>query len=91
MLRDQYGSREKPEKDETRIRYHKNFKFFHILEDEIDALKKALARFINDLNQLIDALNNLDFDAFKFQAQLTREVISSYERATELMEGFSFV
>ncbi len=90
MLRDQYGSREKPGQDETRIRYFKNFKFFRMLENEIDALKKALARFINDLNQLIDMLNDLDFDAFKFQGQLTREVISSYERATELMEGFTF-
>ncbi len=90
LLRDQYGSRENPAQDETRIRYYKGFKFFRQLEQEIDALRKALGRFINDLNHLIDKLNELDFDSFKFQAQLTREVISSYERATELLEGFQF-
>ncbi|APF19745.1 DNA polymerase III, epsilon subunit [Caldithrix abyssi DSM 13497] len=90
MLRDQYGSREDPGAEETRIRYHKGFKYFRLLEDEIDQLRKALGRFINDLNQLIDKLNDLDFDSFKFQAQLTREVISSYDRAKELLEGFNF-
>ncbi len=90
MLRDQFGSREDPGTEETRIRYHKKFKFFRILEHEIDELRKALARFINDLNQLIDRLNDLDFNSFKFQAQLTREIISSYDRAKELLESFTF-
>ncbi len=90
MLRDQYGSREAPGRDESKIRYHKGFKFFKRLENEIDDLQKALRRLINDLNQLIDVLNDLDFNSFKFQSQLHREIVATYDRAKELLTGFDF-
>ncbi|NOX88529.1 MAG: DEAD/DEAH box helicase [Calditrichaeota bacterium] len=90
MLRDQYGSRNDPGVDETKIRYYKGFKYFKQLDQEIIDLKTALGRLINDLNRLIETLNDLDYNSFKFQSQLSREVVASYDRAKELKTGFEF-
>ncbi len=90
QLRSQYGTRSAPNAEDSKIRYHKNFKYFRQLQDEIEALLKALNRLINELGNLLDALNDLDFNTFKMQAQITREIRALSERAKELKEEFLF-
>ncbi len=90
QLRSQYGTRMSPNTDESKIRYHKNFKYFRLLEDEINSLNQALNKLINDLSALVDALNELDFNTFKMQSQITREIRALLDRAKELKEQFNF-
>ncbi len=90
QLRSQYGTRLAPSADDSKIRYHKNFKYFRQLEDEIGALMHSLNQLIKDLGELVDALNDLDFNTFKMQSQITRELRALLDRAKDLKKEFQF-
>ncbi len=62
--------------EETKIRYHKNFKYFTELFDQINDLKNSLRRCRQNLATLIDSLGDLRAELFQFQDQIHRELLS---------------
>ncbi len=90
QLRHQFGTRSAAGNEDSRVRYYKNFRYFKLLEDEIRELLSALNRLIKEVGQLVDVLEELDYNTFKFQMQITREIRALFDRAKELKEQFQF-
>ena len=62
--------------EETKIRYHKNFRYFSELFDQISDLKTSLRQSKQNLSTLIDTMGELRADSFQFQDQIHRELLS---------------
>jgi Rad3-related DNA helicase len=75
-LRGKFQGQEKNGFEETKIRYHKNFRYFAELHDQIKELQLGLRQSRKNLTTLIDTLGELRSDSFQFQDQIHRELLS---------------
>jgi len=76
--------------EETKIRYHKNFRYFTELFDQINELKNSLRHCKNTLTATIDSLGELRAESFQFQDQIHRELISAEVDLENLLAALEF-
>jgi predicted DnaQ family exonuclease/DinG family helicase len=72
------------------IRYHKNFKHFKTLSENIKEIQQSLTDIKANLNALLDVLEKLPLEAFQFQDQLSRELLSLKTDAELTQKAFDF-
>lgn len=76
--------------EETKIRYHQQFKFFTESWDRIEELKSALLGTKRRLSDLLGVFTELHTESFPFQDQIHRELISIESDLTNLVNAFEF-
>jgi predicted DnaQ family exonuclease/DinG family helicase len=76
--------------EETKIRYHQNFRYFKELLPRINDLRSDLANCKKGLAELISLFAELAAESFQFQDQIHRELISLESDLENLMISFEF-
>jgi predicted DnaQ family exonuclease/DinG family helicase len=76
--------------EETKIRYHQKFKFFSEVSIQIDELRVALRNTKRRLSDLLEIFPEIHQDAFQFQDQIHRELISIETDLETLHHAFDF-
>ncbi len=89
-LRAKYISNAAQGQEESRVRYHQNFRFFKSLYMEIDAIEENLGACINTLTKLNKRLSHIRAKSFEFQDQLSRELLALQELLLGLKKDFAF-
>jgi ATP-dependent DNA helicase DinG len=89
QLREKYAN-SAAGKEDNRVRYFKNFKYFTQLSLQIEDLKKALQAFDRNLEKMVELLHDLRQNTFEFQDQLLREMMAISEDAAGLINSFDF-
>ena len=86
-LREKYQT---GQQEETKIRYHKNFRYFSELQLLIEEIETVIGKCKKRLSDLLEIYSELRTDSFEFQDQIFRELISSESDLTMLYESFRF-
>ena len=89
-LRDRYQKTNDNGFEETKIRYHQKFKYFTEVSIQIDELKIALRNTKRNLSDLLETFTEIHQDAFQFQDQIHRELISIETDLETLQNAFHF-
>ena len=89
-LRSKFQDQNKNGFEETKIRYHQNFKHFGELFEQINEVKNSLRQCKQKISVLIDTLGELRADSFQFQDQLHRELLSTETDLETLLSSFEF-
>jgi predicted DnaQ family exonuclease/DinG family helicase len=89
-LREKYQKTNENGFEETKIRYHQNFKFYSQVSDQIDDLKSAMRYTKKRLADLLEIFPELHHDSFQFQDQIHRELISIETDLEILQHAFDF-
>ncbi len=89
-LREKYQGQNQNGFEETKIRYHKKFRFFTELAETIDDLQRNLATLRKAVSQILDIFNDIRADSFQFQDQIHREFISFEMDIQNLSESLEF-
>lgn len=76
--------------EETKIRYHQKFKFFSEVSIHIDELRSSLHKTKRHLSDLLEIFPEIHQDAFQFQDQIHRELISIEADLETLHHAFDF-
>jgi predicted DnaQ family exonuclease/DinG family helicase len=76
--------------EESKIRYHHQFRHFKELSARIDDLKTDLTNCRRGLQDLITSFTELPLDSFQFQDQIQRELVSLETDLENLMTSFDF-
>jgi predicted DnaQ family exonuclease/DinG family helicase len=90
ILRNRYQKTGENGFEETKIRYHQKFKYFTEVSIQIEELKKALRTTKTRLSDLLDIFPEIHQDAFQFQDQIHRELISIENELETLHQSFDF-
>jgi predicted DnaQ family exonuclease/DinG family helicase len=86
-LREKYQN---AQQEETKIRYHQNFRFFSELQLMIADIEDNLRNCKKRLSDLLNIYHELRADSFEFQDQLHRDLISCETDLITLYESFRF-
>jgi len=89
-LRSKYQKQNENGFGETKIRYHQKFKFFTEVSDQTDELKSAIRNTKKRLSDLLEIFHEIHHDAFQFQDQIHRELISIETDFETLHHAFDF-
>ena len=89
-LRAKFQQKDQNGYEETRIRYHQNFRHFKELSDRIDDVKTDLSNCKKGLIELLNIFGELHTDSFQFQDQIQRELISLQTDLENLIISFDF-
>ena len=89
-LRDKYQKSGGNGYEETKIRFHKNFRFFSELWNEIEALNATLISMKKRLSDLLEIFIEIHSESFPFQDQIHRELISIENEIENLSTSFNF-
>jgi predicted DnaQ family exonuclease/DinG family helicase len=76
--------------EETKIRYHQKFKYFTEVSIQIEDLRTALRSTKRRLSDLLEIFPEIHQDAFQFQDQIYRELISIENELETLQHAFDF-
>ncbi len=89
-LRNRYQKTGENGFEETKIRYHQKFKYFSEVSTQIDEIKTALRSTKRRLSDLLEIFPEMHQEAFQFQDQIHRELISIETELETLHHAFDF-
>jgi Rad3-related DNA helicase len=89
-LREKFQKQNQNGFEESKIRYHQNYRFFTELHEIIEDEKRDMRHLKKSVSTLLDIFTDIRAESFPFQDQIHRELISYESELENLIYGFDF-